>query len=568
MYRVLLYVVLLIFLLFSSFGVSAMSGSYSPDVQSTSTRDIRTPPGTPTPGGDTSSLPTAAAISYECPLGLPIGYGTVTPGAMWGLICEACIPTNTPFPTYDFNEVIPTRTARFCEMFPLVDGCWTPTPTSTAPTSTPTATGTPNYVCGGSETATPFPTATYSYSGGTVENTSGTITYTGSWTTNECGVCADNSQTLSKTAGRKFSYTFFGDGISLYLYKYNGAGKAEIRMDGNLIATEDLYQSAAGAYTEYFYAVSAGTHTIELTVTGTKNASSSDAWVHFDYLQYDGLQYPTPTNTVGGVDCESSGAGYTCIEDTSMYAALVFSGSSPGAGGDRNVQFNLTPNVTQQITYKVTVLHNEISSFSSNQVGDQIDIETSAGTDITIGFVESEEGTNVTGSEVFYGFASVVTHSSNNNLVFHLGTASDFAITGGSLDFLVEVWAYVQCELVTSTPDGTATPGAGYCFSISDDVPSGDDVEFWEPSGEASCYIIPALDGEVISSTEGIIGFLWDSFVVVFGETFLGVLTPAMTVCIQPYDFTDFNFFGIAFAWSWFMNLFIISYVLSHLARR
>lgn len=87
---------LYIFLLFSvSFmmvgSVSAMGEYQSP----TPTRDYRTPPPTPTPY---NSL--IEELNFDCPAGVPEGYGEVVPDPAWLATCGQCLPSPTPVATF------------------------------------------------------------------------------------------------------------------------------------------------------------------------------------------------------------------------------------------------------------------------------------------------------------------------------------------------------------------------------------------------------------------------------------------------------------------------------------
>lgn len=62
----------------------------------TPTRNILTPPSTPVPGG--SIIP--ADVSFDCPAGVPEGYGEVVPDPGWVAACGHCLPGPTEYPTY------------------------------------------------------------------------------------------------------------------------------------------------------------------------------------------------------------------------------------------------------------------------------------------------------------------------------------------------------------------------------------------------------------------------------------------------------------------------------------
>lgn len=115
-----------------------------PLAEPTPTHDIRTPPPTPTAGGGGLVLPTSALLESGCPAGLPAGYGTVTPDALWLLTCGACVPTATPWST-EFPTAIASAVSTPVCTTPDVGGvsfCFTPSP-SPSPSPTPIASPSP-----------------------------------------------------------------------------------------------------------------------------------------------------------------------------------------------------------------------------------------------------------------------------------------------------------------------------------------------------------------------------------------------------------------------------------------
>ena len=145
-------VAVIVYLFFFLVNVAG-AASFPSIVQATSTWDIRTPPYTPTAGGGSGGMfPTVAPVdACGCPGGLPIGYGTVTPDALWSICCGQCLPTVTDMASF------PTSTA---------DG--SPTVTGTPPTSTATVTAT--------ATGTASPTSAGALVCGTVSDNRGTCT--------------------------------------------------------------------------------------------------------------------------------------------------------------------------------------------------------------------------------------------------------------------------------------------------------------------------------------------------------------------------------------------------------
>src|SRR5262249_23643400 len=139
--------------------------------------------------------------------------------------------------------------------------------TSTAGTSTASSSSTPST---GSTTR--------------IEETDPSIVYTGSWYKDSNGVFSGGSATGGIDAGDRSTLTFSGTGVNLIGYEDQWSGIANIFLDGKQVGQVDTYSSGQKAQTS-LYSVSglaAGTHTLAVEVTGTKNANSSGSWVWVD----------------------------------------------------------------------------------------------------------------------------------------------------------------------------------------------------------------------------------------------------------------------------------------------
>jgi hypothetical protein len=105
----------------------------------------------------------------------------------------------------------------------------------------------------------------------TLEQTSPSISYSGTWRTNTGSAYSGGSVRYASTAGRSASYTFTGRGIAFVSARGPTRGSAKVYIDGVLAATVSLYSSA----TTYRYVAfqrawgSSGRHTIKVVVSGT-----------------------------------------------------------------------------------------------------------------------------------------------------------------------------------------------------------------------------------------------------------------------------------------------------------
>jgi hypothetical protein len=87
----------------------------------------------------------------------------------------------------------------------------------------------------------------------------------------------------SGTAGRTASFTFSGTSVDWITSTGPGWGRAQILLDGISKGTVDLYASAAHPQTAKTYGgLAAGSHTIQVKVLGTKNASATSTKVAID----------------------------------------------------------------------------------------------------------------------------------------------------------------------------------------------------------------------------------------------------------------------------------------------
>ena len=119
---------------------------------------------------------------------------------------------------------------------------------------------------------------------GRVEQNNAAMTYVGHWYANNNPMLSGGSAALAVDAGSRASLTFTGSGVSWIAYQDQWSGVARVYIDGDLKTTIDEYASPArigvAAYT--ISGLGAGTHTITIEATGSRNASSQGAWVWVD----------------------------------------------------------------------------------------------------------------------------------------------------------------------------------------------------------------------------------------------------------------------------------------------
>jgi len=113
------------------------------------------------------------------------------------------------------------------------------------------------------------------------------IDYDNEWDFHERDEAYFNFVSYSKISNTRASYTFRGKGVKIFSRKNSGGGRCQVRIDGNLIDTVDLYSSAWVDKAEVFNQqnLSSGSHTIEFVVDGTKNSRSSDFYCVIDRFE-------------------------------------------------------------------------------------------------------------------------------------------------------------------------------------------------------------------------------------------------------------------------------------------
>jgi hypothetical protein len=112
------------------------------------------------------------------------------------------------------------------------------------------------------------------------------VVYSGTWTTVADTGASGGSQAFASAAGATATYTFTGSNIAWAAVKGNDRGRAEVHVDGVLVAMVDLYQASttlALRRVVFQRAVTPGApHTIQVRVLGTKTTASTATRVDLD----------------------------------------------------------------------------------------------------------------------------------------------------------------------------------------------------------------------------------------------------------------------------------------------
>ena len=133
--------------------------------------------------------------------------------------------------------------------------------------------------------------------GYTYDDASPALTYSGTWThanTSNANYTAgdyDSTESWSTQAGASMSVTFTGTAVQWIGPKNTNGGIADVYLDGVPAGTVDTYAAAGKEFQQVLLAktgLAAGSHTLTITVTGTKDSASSA-----DTVVIDAINVPT-----------------------------------------------------------------------------------------------------------------------------------------------------------------------------------------------------------------------------------------------------------------------------------
>jgi hypothetical protein len=118
----------------------------------------------------------------------------------------------------------------------------------------------------------------------TVEDTVAEISVTGSWQSIAAAGASGGTLKSASTAGSSINLRFSGTSVCWFAQTGNASGKAKVYIDGALVKEVDLYNPTTNYQQPVFYkeALSAGSHTIKIEASGTKNSSSQGLDVNID----------------------------------------------------------------------------------------------------------------------------------------------------------------------------------------------------------------------------------------------------------------------------------------------
>jgi hypothetical protein len=119
---------------------------------------------------------------------------------------------------------------------------------------------------------------------GRTEPSSPDILYSGNWYTNTGSTHSGGSALLAMDVNSSTTFTFTGSDVQWIAYEDPWSGIATVAIDGKTVSTVDTYSANEQDQAVAFDSgtLTAGTHTITITVTGTRDAQSGGSWVWLD----------------------------------------------------------------------------------------------------------------------------------------------------------------------------------------------------------------------------------------------------------------------------------------------
>jgi hypothetical protein len=125
-----------------------------------------------------------------------------------------------------------------------------------------------------------------SASAGRAEPSSPDIVYSGNWYQNTNAIHSGGTALLAMDVNSSATFTFTGSDVQWIAYEDPWSGIASVSIDGAAATQVDTFSAAQQNQTVAFDSgpLTTGTHTITITVPGTRDAQSGGNWVWLDSL--------------------------------------------------------------------------------------------------------------------------------------------------------------------------------------------------------------------------------------------------------------------------------------------
>lgn len=268
----------------------------------------------------------------------------------------------------------------------------------------------------------PIPAST-----GTYDQTTVSANYVGHWFQNPGSQYSNGSVNSAVDANAHVDFTFTGSSVSWIGYHDEYSGIAQVAIDGNSQGIIDLYTSPAKSQATLWSTsgLSAGSHTLTITATGTQNATSGGAWIYVDGFTVGGtVSTGPPQINAGGI---VSAASFTPAPNNQVspgQIAAVF-GQNLSTGSANAASIPLPAQLGPDNTSVSACGHSlPLYGVYAGQVNVQIPVDCPAGTataTVTVGGVTATQTFNVATAApaIFTINASgsgdgVITHADNS----------------------------------------------------------------------------------------------------------------------------------------------------------
>ena len=166
-----------------------------------------------------------------------------------------------------------------------------------------------------------------------VDDTDSGINYQGGhWTASNTAGYYNGTVHFSNTPGDSVSYTFNGTFIQWIGSTNNNHGEASVSIDGGTATTVDTYSPQWGKQAVLFEQtnLAAGQHTITITLTGNKNAASSDYYQDVDAFEF-GVTPPPITGTDDTSTSIQYSSNWTSASNASYFDGTLHFTNTPGS---------------------------------------------------------------------------------------------------------------------------------------------------------------------------------------------------------------------------------------------
>jgi hypothetical protein len=119
---------------------------------------------------------------------------------------------------------------------------------------------------------------------GRAEPDSPSIVYNGNWYQNKNAAHSGGTAVLAMDVNSAATITFSGSQVQWIAYRDPWSGIAKVSIDGALVSTVDTYSATEQDQVVAFDsgALTTGSHTLSIQVTGTRDGTSGGAWVWLD----------------------------------------------------------------------------------------------------------------------------------------------------------------------------------------------------------------------------------------------------------------------------------------------